>query len=296
MKKNWDGKLGYIEGWVSVVINTGLFVLKYMVGLSLGSVAMVADAWHTLSDTLTSIIVIFGFWIAARPADKDHPFGHGRAEAISAVVIGTLLGVVGVSFLRESVVRLQHHQAASFSLFAVAVFSISVLLKEALARFSIWAGRRINAQSLIADGWHHRSDAIASALIVVGALAGQYFWWVDGVLGICVALLILYAAYDVLRGAAGPLLGQHVNPEIERLVRDIVTRTAPVTTDLHHIHFHTYGGHMETTLHLRLPSTMHVDEAHHIADAIEKAIRLEAHIEATVHIEPVKVPYKDRRK
>jgi cation diffusion facilitator family transporter len=292
-KKNWENNLGYIEGWVSVVVNTVLFVLKYTVGISLGSVSMMADAWHTLSDTLTSLIVIIGFWISARPADEDHPFGHGRAEAISAVIIGTLLGVVGFSFLRESVARLQHHQAASFSLCAIVVFSISLLLKEALARFSIWAGRRIKAQSLIADGWHHRSDAIASGLIVAGALAGRYFWWIDGVLGIGVALLILYAAYDVLRGAAGPLLGQHVGPEIEKRVQAIIARAAPVINDVHHVHFHTYGGHTEVTMHLRLPSAMHVGEAHHIADTIEQAIRRETHIEATVHIDPVEEPYKD---
>jgi cation diffusion facilitator family transporter len=292
-QKNWESRLGYIEGWVSVVVNIVLFALKYTVGISLGSVAMVADAWHTLSDTLTSLIVIIGFWISGKPADEQHPFGHGRAEAISAIIIGTLLGVVGFSFLRESILRLQHHQAASFSLLAIVVFSISVLLKEALARFSIWAGRKINAQSLIADGWHHRSDAIASGLIVAGAVVGRYYWWIDGVLGVGVALLILSAAYDVLRGAAGLLLGQHVGPEMEQRVQDIIAQAAPVIDDVHHVHFHTYGGHMEVTLHLRLPSAMHVGEAHHIADTIEKAIRREAHIEATVHIDPAEEPDRD---
>jgi cation diffusion facilitator family transporter len=175
-------QLGYIEGWLSTVLNTLLFGLKLWVGIRAGSVAMVADAWHTLSDTLTSIVVIFGFWIAGKPQDREHPFGHGRAEVIGAVVIGTLLAVVGFNFLVKSYHQLRNPQHVNFSLFSIVVFAISIVLKEALAQFSLWAGKKVKSQSLIADGWHHRSDAIASALIVIGALFGKTFWWIDGVL------------------------------------------------------------------------------------------------------------------
>ncbi len=101
--------LGYLEGWLSVGLNTALFFFKYWAGTRFGSVAMVADAWHTLSDTLTSVVVIVGFFIASRPADKGHPFGHGRAEPIGAVVIAVLLAVVGVNFLQESINRLRNY-------------------------------------------------------------------------------------------------------------------------------------------------------------------------------------------
>src|SRR5512137_2886387 len=94
--------LGYIEGWASIVLNTSLFFVKYWAGTRFGSVAMVADAWHTLSDTLTSVVVVVGFFIASRPADRGHPFGHGRAEPIGAVIIATLLAVVAVNFMTES--------------------------------------------------------------------------------------------------------------------------------------------------------------------------------------------------
>ncbi len=151
-------KLGYTEGIVSIIVNTLLFGIKIWVGLAASSVAMTADAWHTLSDTLTSLVVILGFWISSRPKDEEHPFGHGRAEVIASVVIATLLAVVGVSFFKNSVHELIVRQNANFTTLSLVVFAVSAVIKEGLARFSLWAGKKTKSQSLIADGWHHRSD------------------------------------------------------------------------------------------------------------------------------------------
>ena len=118
-------KLGYMEGGASVVLNTFLFCLKFYAGATVGSISMIADAWHTLADSVTSLVVLFGFWISGRPADDNHTFGHGRAEAIASVIIGTLLGVVGVSFFKDSVLRLVNRQSVKFSLFCIIVFRIS---------------------------------------------------------------------------------------------------------------------------------------------------------------------------
>ncbi|HOI23892.1 Ferrous-iron efflux pump FieF [bioreactor metagenome] len=279
-------RLGYREGVISSVLNTVLFGLKFWVGTAVGSVAMIADAWHTLSDTLTSLVVILGFWISSKPKDDEHPFGHGRAELIASVIIGTLLGVVGVNFLKESWNQLGEHQAVEYSTISIIVFGISVAGKEALARYSIWAGRKVNAQSLLADGWHHRSDALASALIIVGALFGARFWWIDGVLGMGVSALILYAAVDIIRGAVNTLMGEKPDAELIDKVRAIVDSTLPGSSKLHHIHLHTYGDQKEMTLHIRLPAQMSLHDAHSITFAIEDRIRKELNIEATIHPEP----------
>jgi len=280
--------LGYIEGWSSIVINTALFALKIWVGTVAGSVAMIADSWHTLSDTFTSVVVILGFWAAAQPPDGKHPFGHGRAEPIAAIIIGTLLGVVGIEFFRQSVTRLMHYQAATFCSFAIVIFLISVVLKEALARFSIWAGRRIDSSSLIADGWHHRSDAVASGLIVVGGLMGGYFWWMDGVLGIGVSGLILYAAYDIIRTSTSASLGEVQSSDLENHIRGIVKSAAPTATDIHHLHVHRYGDHLELTFHMCFPPTMKIEEAHQTAARAKYALKDELGAETTVHLEPIK--------
>jgi cation diffusion facilitator family transporter len=290
VKRQPGVSLGYLEGIISVILNTALFGVKIWVGTRSGSVAMIADAWHTLSDTLTSLVVIAGFWIVARKPDAKHPLGHGRAEAIASVVIAVLLAVVGGNFLLESVNRLRAHASASFSAIGLVVFLSSAVLKEALAQFSMWAGRKIKAQSLIADGWHHRSDAIASALIVVGMLVaeagGPKLWWIDGVMGIAVALLILYAAVDIFRASASFLMGEAHDRTLEESVRAVVVQTCPVATDVHHFHVHSYGGHNEMTLHLRLPQATTLEECHRVASVVEQTIREKLGYEATVHVEP----------
>ncbi len=278
--------LGMLEGWISVVLNTLLFGVKFWFGRASGSVSMVADAWHTLSDTLTSVVVIVGFFIMARPADREHPFGHARAEGISAIVIGVLLGVVGGSFLLDSVRRLISFQAAAFSVAAIVVFAVSIVLKEGLAQFAFWAGKKINSRAVTADGWHHRSDAIASALIVVGALFGRSVWWMDGALGIAVSLLILWTAIDIVRGSASPLLGESVDQVTEARVVDAIRTEYPAAQDVHHLHVHRYGRNVELTVHVRLPARMTVEEAHGISQRMERRIHEGLGIVATVHVEP----------
>ncbi len=279
-------KLGYLEGWVSIVLNTLLFGIKYWAGGRIGSVSMVADAWHTLSDTLTSVVVIVGFWIMARPPDDRHPFGHARAENIAAIIIGVLLAVVGAFFGYESVQRLLHRQAVSFSLFAILVFLASALLKEGLALFAFWAGKKAGSQAVTADGWHHRSDAIASALIVAGALLGGRLWWMDGALGIGVSLLIIWAAVGIVRSSSSILLGEAPDEEMKSSVLASVRKEYPQVNDVHHLHLHRYGHNVELTLHLRLPPAMSVGQSHEISRRIEERLRSELKLEPTVHIEP----------
>jgi cation diffusion facilitator family transporter len=279
-------QLGYLEGWLSSVLNVLLFGLKLWVGLMAGSVAMIADAWHTLSDTLTSAIVLIGFWIAGKPKDKEHPFGHGRADLIGAIVIATLLTLVGFNFLKESYLQLRDKQPANFSQLAVIVFVISVFLKESLAQFSIWAGKKVDSKALIADGWHHRSDAVASLLIVIGALFGKFAWWIDGVLGFLVSLLIIYAAYDIMREASHGLLGETIDQDLEKKIEYIVKTIAPEVSGMHHPHVHRYGDHIEVTLHLRMDENYSLRQAHDIVTKIEGELRNTLSIEPTIHAEP----------
>ena len=278
--------LGYVEGALSIIVNTTLFFVKLAVGRSVGSIAITADAWHTLSDSVTSLAVIAGYWIANRPKDTDHPFGHGRAEIIVAVIIGTLLAVVGITFLKESYHQLQEHSAVVFSVSTIVVFSASVVLKEGLAQFSIRAGRRAKSHSLVADGWHHRSDAIASALIIAGALLGRRIWWVDGVFGIGVSLLIVYTAFQIIRDSVNPLMGERPDEATLKKIRDLACNCAPIIQDVHHVHIHRYGAHGELTLHALVPGGTSLQHAHEIASDVEERIRRDLNLETTVHIEP----------
>ncbi|MFC2135505.1 cation diffusion facilitator family transporter, partial [Bacteroidota bacterium] len=161
-KKMDSQKLSYTEGWLSIVVNILLFILKYWAGLVTGSIAIFADAWHTLSDSVSSIILIFGVKISVKSADRDHPFGHGRAENIAAIIIAILLMFIALNFVKESVEKLINRESVVFGTLSIIVIVISILGKEGLAQFAFWAGKRTGSQILKADGWHHRSDAISS--------------------------------------------------------------------------------------------------------------------------------------
>lgn len=278
--------LGYLEGWASIAINTVLFGLKLWAGLRIGSVAMKVDAWHTLSDSLTSAIVIMGFWLSSRPADDKHAFGHGRAEAIGSIVIGALLAVVGFNFLKDSISRIAGHQAVTFESLGIVIFAVSAVVKEGLAQFSFWAGRKADSKSLRADAWHHRSDAIVSSLIVAAAPLSGVLWWVDGVLGIGVSLLLLYATYSIIRQTASYLMGEALSPSLEDRIQNAIQNADIEAEKLHHLHLHDYGGHLEITSHLRVPGEMKVEEAHILASRIEKIVKDQLGIEMTIHVEP----------
>lgn len=285
--------IGYLEGFISTILNILLFGLKYWVGIQTFSVAIVADAWHTLSDSLTSVIVIIGFKISSKPADKEHPFGHGRAELISSVIIGTLLIIVGFNFLVESIHRFINYQSANYQNLAVIMFIISTIIKEGLAQFSIRAGKKINSYSLIADGWHHRSDAIVSFLILIGIFLGEYFWWVDSIMGIVVSLLIFYTAYNISKNAISALIGEKPDENLISEIRKIVNYNISRDVKLHHFHIHTYGNTKELTFHIRLPGDMRLEEAHQIATNLEEKIKEKMDIETTIHIEPFKKRIKE---
>ncbi|MBA3061431.1 MAG: cation transporter [Atribacteria sp.] len=286
ISKKYKIFIGYLEGTISIILNTILFGIKYWVGIKTFSIAIIADAWHTLSDSLTSLVVIIGFKVSSKPADKKHPYGHGQAEIISSIIIGTLLAVVGVNFLIASIQKFINHQSASYGNLAVIVFIISVIVKEGLAQFSMRAGKKINSQSLIADGWHHRSDALVSLMVLVGIFIGEYFWWVDSIMGIIVSLVIFYTTYIILKDSISILIGEEPSEDLEVEIRKIVANSVSHDVKLHHLHSHKYGDNRELTFHIRLPVDMRLEDAHRITEKLEKKIKKEMNIETTIHIEP----------
>lgn len=278
----------YLEGWLSIVLNTLLFILKYWAGIVTGSVAIIADAWHTLSDSISSAVVIAGAKVSTKPADKKHPFGHGRFELIASMIIGMFLVIIAFNFFMESVKELQGHEAISFGLPAIIAMVVSVVFKEGLARFAVFAGKRTGSKSLKADAWHHRSDAISSVIILIGIFLGDYYWWIDGILGILVSLFIAYAAYEILKDTISPLLGEKPDDKMVVRIKEIAEKKVDHNIFLHDIKIHEYGHHTELICHLSLPPDMSLEQAHNIATKIEDAIEDELDIYATIHMEPIK--------
>lgn len=286
MKKG-QSKEVYKQGIISIIGNTLLFAIKYYAGIVSGSIALITDAWHTLSDSVSSLVIIVGTKISIKPADKEHPFGHGRVQLISALILGILLSTIGFSFLSTSVDKLINNEIATFGRLAIYVTIISIVGKEVLAQYSFYLARKTKQAVLKADGWHHRSDAISSIILLVGILIGRQWWWADGVLGIVMALFIFKASFDILKEAIQPLLGEPPSKETMNEVASICTKIAGQKIFPHHFHYHNYGYHKELTFHIALNGNLNLKICHQMADKIENSIREKLQIEATIHIDPI---------
>lgn len=279
-------KAGYIEGLVSILVNTGLFGLKLWAGIVSGSIALTADAWHTLSDSLSSIIVIVGVKLSSKKPDKEHPFGHGRWEQIAAIFIAFLLALIAYDFLKDSIIQFNTKEGANFGTLAIIVTIISILVKEGLAQYAFYIGKKTGNLAVKADGWHHRTDALSSVVVLIGIAFSDKFWWIDSVLGFIIALMLFYAAYQIIKDAINKLLGEEPDKELIAQIHELIESKYQENVYPHHFHIHNYVNYQELTFHIKVDNRMDVTSAHEIATNIEKLIRKELHITATIHIEP----------
>ncbi|MBT6112147.1 MAG: cation transporter, partial [Candidatus Marinimicrobia bacterium] len=202
-------RIGKFQGWVSVIINGILFIIKMGLSLVVGSISLLADAIHTLSDLISSAVVIWGFNEAEKPADEDHPYGHGRAEYIATLIIAILLAVAGIEFIESSISRLMNPEPIVSEWWMIGLIGLTILLKELTARYGEFLSQKIASGTLHADAWHHRTDAISSLLVLGAMIAGRYgYYQVDGWAGLGVALFIMWTGFEIAKSAIDDLLGK----------------------------------------------------------------------------------------
>ena len=279
-------KAGYLEGIISVIVNSVLFALKFWAGVVTGSIALTADAWHTLSDSLSSIVVIVAVKLSSKKPDKEHPFGHGRWEQIAALFIAFLLGLIAFGFLKDSIIQFRNHESTQFGTLAIVVTIISIIVKEALAQYAFYIGRKTDNVSIKADGWHHRTDALSSVVVLIGILFASRFWWIDSVLGAIISIMLFYATYQIAREAIDKLLGEKPGSELIQNIKNAIQQYDVEDMQFHHFHIHNYVGHKELTFHIKLKNDLTIEEGHRIATEIEEIIHQQFGIISTVHVEP----------
>lgn len=289
-----QARWGYSAGWLSIIVNTLLAVLKYWSGVVTGSVALIADAWHTISDTLSSVAVLFATRTSRKPADREHPFGHGRADLIMSVAIGVVIGTVGFNFMLDAATDLADPQPVQYGRIGLAAVLVSIVAKEVLAQFAFFAARRSGMKSIRADGWHHRSDSVTSIIVLLGILFAGDSHWIDAALSLVVALFLIGAAWKVIWDSARPLLGESPNHRTLNGIRATGERISPMFNTVHHVHIHRYGSHTEMTCHVNMDEHMSVGDAHDLVDDFEQALRDDMGLEPTVHIEPEREPQDPR--
>lgn len=281
-------KRGVVATWASIFLNIALFGIKYWAGIVSNSVALLADAWHTLSDSVSSLAVLLGLKVSNIPADRKHPYGHGRAELIASLIVGILLAIVGFNFLAESILKFQEREVFNYGPVAIWVTVASVVVKEVMARYSIIIGKQIKSNSLKADGWHHRSDAISSIVILVGIFVGGRFWWADSVLGIFVSLMIFYTTYSIMKDTISILLGENIDPEMETEIAELGNNiSGNMFLDPHNFKLHHYGHHSELVFHISLPGTFSLTKSHEIASEYEKRVEERYSFDVTIHVDAI---------
>ena len=277
---------GLLEGWVGLLLNAVLFAVKLALGLLTGSVALVADAFHTLADSITSGVLIGASRMARKPPDREHPFGHGRIESVAAIVIAVLLGVAGIEFLESSIHRVLQPQPLNAGWWVVAVVVVAAGIKEWNSRFALGLAAMSGSTAIAADAWHHRSDVFATLLVAVGIVGSKLGLPIlDGVMGLGVSLVILWSAFAIAREAIDPLIGKAPTPEEVREVADIA-RAVDGVEGVHDIVIHSYGDVRLVSLHVETSDQRGALELHTLAETVQSAVA-GGHGHAVVHVDPI---------
>ncbi len=285
----YRSRIGKFQGWVSVFVNGFLFIIKFIIGIIIGSVSVIADAIHTLSDVISSGIVIWGFHEAEKPADTEHPYGHGRVEYIATLIIAILLIVAGIEFIRSSIGRVINPSPISPSWWMIIIILATVFLKELTARYAEFLAHKISSGTLHADAWHHRADAISSILVIVAMIAGKYgYYSVDGWAGIGVALFVMWTGFTIAKEAINDIIG---TPPAEDEINDIkqVVSNIKGVLGVHDITVHSYGKDKFVSIHVEIDDNISSAKAHDIAEDVEEILFSRLEIEPTVHIDPISV-------
>jgi len=292
---NVRAKYGYLEGYVSILGNTLLFLMKLILGLFINSIALIADSVHSLSDTATSGVVIFGFRVATKQPDKEHPHGHGRAEYIATLIIAILLILVGFGFIQQSIERIIKTEIIEHGEYII-IISIIVFLsaigKEIMARFSNAIAKKINSDVLKADAWHHRSDSISSIGVAIGILGARYgFPILDPIFGIIVSFIIIYVGINLVKTSSNILIGSAPDKKLIDQIKETAIKTNKVK-GIHDIFIHDYGTTKILTLHAEIDNNLPLEEAHKIADNLEKNIYNQTKFSSIIHMDPTKTTPK----
>jgi len=285
----YRSRIGKFQGWISVFVNGLLFIIKFIIGIIIGSVSLVADAIHSLSDIISSGVVIWGFHEAEKPADSEHPYGHGRVEYIATLIIAILLVVVGLEFVKSSIGRVLNPSPISPSWWMIIIILVTVFLNELNARYSEFLSHKISSGTLYADAWHHRTDAMSSLLVIVAMIAGKYGYdSVDGWAGIGVALFVIWTGVTIAKEAIDDIIG---TPPSEDEIDDIkqVVSTIEGVLGVHDITVHSYGSDKFVSIHVEIDDNISSAKAHDIAEEVEQVMFKRLGIEPTVHIDPVSV-------
>ena len=282
---------------LGMFVNIVLFAIKLVAGILGRSGAMVADAIHSASDFATDIAVLAFVRISAKPHDDDHKWGHGKYETLASLIIGVALFGVGAEILIDSGLKIKAVTSGEVlprpGVIAIVAAAVSIVVKEALYRWTVRVGRKVESPSVVANAWHHRSDALSSVgtLLGIGAayFLGEKWRIADPIAAIVVAALIINVSIDLCRTALAELLEKSLPSAVEEEILQIISAT-PNVHKPHNLRTRRIGANIAIEVHIRVEGLMTVYDSHEISKDIERALRERygEHTAVAIHIEPLK--------
>ena len=283
---------GTMVSIVGIILNILLAAGKFTVGLLFGAIAIQADALNNLTDAASQIVALISFKIAAKPADHDHPFGHARIEYVASMIVSFLILLIGWELLSGSVEKIIHPAATTFSWISIGVLAASVLVKLWLFFFNRKIAKRIDSSVMRATAADSLSDAGATSVVLIASLIYKFTGLdLDAYMGLLVALLILWAGIKILNDTKNAILGERPSDEVVQQIKTLVAECEEQgVIGLHDLVVHNYGpGRIMASLHIEEDGAADIYASHDAADLIERRLRVEHGIEATVHLDPVAV-------
>lgn len=277
-----------LAGTIGIITNSILFLIKLSVGIISGSVSILADAFNNLSDAASSIITIIGFKLASKPADAEHPFGHGRIEYITAMIVSFMVMLVGLQFVKTSFQKIINPTTVTFELIPFILLLISIGFKFWLSKFNKSIGNKINSSTLKATATDAMGDVFTSTTVVISFLLCKFTTLpIDGYIGIIVALAIVYSGFSLIKETLNPLLGETPDPILVNNINNMVMSYDNIT-GVHDLIVHNYGpGRIMASLHAEIPSNIDIMEIHDIIDTAEREISKKLNIYLVIHMDPV---------
>ncbi len=281
-------KIGIISNIIGICLNIILFLIKFLIGLFSNSISIMSDSINNLNDSISSIVSLLGFKFSSKDADNDHPFGHGRAEYISAFVISFIIMWFGLEFFRISFTKVLNPEPITLKFNMFIFLLITIVVKLWLGFFNLNIGRKINSNALLATARDSFSDVLVTLSTIFSALVTIYTGYIiDGYVGIFVSILIFVSGFTVAKEALSTLIGEAASPEIGKKISEMILQEDEVI-GVHNLIVHNYGNqNYLATIHIELPSSLNIEESHNLVDRIEKNILSTLNIHLTTHIDPV---------
>ena len=283
-------RYGMLASVVGIFCNVLLFSVKLTIGLILSSLAVTADAFNNLSDAASSIISFIGVKMAGKPADAEHPFGHGRIEYIAALIVSFLVIEVGFTFFKSSISKILHPEEISFDLVPFVILILSILIKLWMAFFNNKLGKRIDSKVMLATAADSLGDVITTSATVLSIIICHFTSInVDAIAGLIVSAIVIWSGISIAKDTLEPLIGERVPAELYQKITDIVESYDGIV-GTHDLIVHNYGPNRSmATIHAEVPNDINIDVSHEIIDKIERDVKKDLNILLVIHMDPVEM-------